>query len=106
MPKNKYSADIRRMYRNAYLAGRRAEKQFMWDTICITLNRRYGWGAERLERLLADSMEVHDEYAEAWNEECAGSRSHTAVYVKDLMDRVLQQIFGEKFQPWERRYEE
>ena len=106
MPKNKYSADIRRMYRNAYLAGRRAERQFMWDTICIALNHKHGWGAELLEQLGAESAIIHDEYAEAWNEECAGSIDHTADGVKGLMDRVLQQIFGEKFQPWERRYEE
>lgn len=100
---------------NAYLARQKAEKealmhiterlvkQYMVDTLQITLNRTEGWGFDRVMRLMDNWEETREEFRPALtprDPECDVCQEH--------IERILMQIAKGKmeFIPWDERYSE
>jgi hypothetical protein len=100
--------------KNAYLEKQRAAKnnfmnsvelvvkQYCIDTLTITLHQEYGWGYDRLMKLMDDWEANRKQYQEAIN---------PAVYVEadvaqEHIDRILAQIIRGKTDlvPFEERY--
>lgn len=87
-----------------YLAGLRAGRNFMrqlmYDLSCLALNKTEGMGYDRLNRYGAELTRLHDEFAGIFNGDTKDQE-----YSKSVLDRSLEQIAGEKFIPWEERYD-
>lgn len=102
------------MKKNAYLEKQRAAKnnfmnsvelvvkQYCIDTLTITLHQEYGWGYDRLMKLMDDWEANRKKYQEAIN---------PAVYVEadvaqEHIDQILAQIIRGKMEliPFAERY--
>ena len=79
--------------------GHRFMRQLMFDLSCIALNETEGFGTERINRFCDKLIALHDEYAVIFNGD-----SKDQEYSRDVLDRKLRQIAGDKFIPWEERY--
>ena len=97
--RNAYLARIGQAKNEAALSAHRFTRQLMVDLVYITLNREFGFGADRLERLAVALRKTYDEYADLWN----GDTMDTE-YSRGVLDSKLRQIFGEKFDSWDVRY--
>ena len=100
--------------KNAYLAKQQAQKdafmhcverlvkQYMIDTLHITLNQTEGWGYERLVRLTENWEKTREEFRPALNP----LRDAEADVAQEHVDRILKRIVGNKgpFYPWPTRY--
>lgn len=71
------------------------------DMAVITLNRSFGFGAERNRKFEADFMETFREYARACVDD--GKDDEEIVYTKSLVDRALTAAMGEII-PFDERY--
>lgn len=85
---------------------RRAEriiKQYMIDTLQITIARKEGWGFDRIMRLTEDWEEVREEFRPSLN-----PKHVEADVAQEHMDRELTQIIRGKMKliPHARRYPE
>lgn len=104
------------MSKNGYLERRAEERtslmnwtegvigQYYVDTLQITLHEKYGWGADRLDSLMADWKETLREYREAINPD--NRKTNMAGYQQARMDRMFVQILRGKraLTPFEERY--
>ena len=78
-------------------------KQYMLDTLCISIHESEGWGYDRIMRLLSAWKRTMEEYRLALNP----SNSEADV-AQEHMDRVLTQIINGKQDliPFAQRYPE
>lgn len=76
------------------------ERQYMADIFCILLHEMHGFGAERLTELMLRVCEKHDNDIKMFQPEYV-----EADVMRDHFDDDLKAIFGEKFDPFEVRYE-
>ena len=86
--------------KNAYLARQQAQKdafmhgvehiikQWMIDTLCITLNQTEGRGYERIMRLLEDWHKTREEFRPALNP----LQDAEADVAQEHIERILKQI--------------
>lgn len=85
--------------KDGFMVGQRFTRQLCMDCMAIVLNREFGFGAERISRFYDAMSKQYADYADIWNKDTADVE-----YAKDTMDRALRQIWGDRFQPWEERY--
>lgn len=85
-------------YNKGLRDGYRFMRQLMCDFFCIVLNK-HGYGYARINAMLDELMEMHDEFADIYNND-----SRDQEYSHAALDRTLQQIAGEHFVPWNERY--
>ena len=78
-------------------------KQFMLDTIMITMHLEFGWGPERLHRLAKAWGKVYSDHYQAVNAD-----NPEADYLRDQIDKALRAAFKDSMdvEPFETRYEE
>ena len=76
-------------------------KQYMVDTLQITLHQKFGWGFDRIMRLMDEWDATRDEYRPSLN-----PKDPECDVCQDHIDRVLTQIIRGKMDliPWEERY--
>ena len=100
--------------KNAYLAKQQAQKdafmhsveaiikQWMVDTLQITLNQTEGWGYERIMRLMDNWEDTREQFRPALNP----LKDAEADAEQEHIDRILKRIVGNKgpFYPWHTRY--
>lgn len=100
--------------KNAYLARQKAEKdafmhsveaiikQWMIDTLQITLNQTEGWGYEHIMRLMKDWESTREEFRAALNPVL----DVEADVAQEHIDRIIKRIIRDKgpFYPWAERY--
>ena len=98
-PKSGYLRAIEKAREEGFMTGQHFTRQLCMDQAAIVLNREFGFGADRLQRFNAAMVEMYGTYATIWN-----SDSKDVEYSKAAMDAALKQIYGDKFQPWEERY--
>lgn len=82
-----------------FMTGQHFTRQLCMDQAAIVLNREFGFGPERLKRFNAAMVQMYGQYADIWN----GDTSDVE-YSKAAMDRALEQIYGDEFMPWDKRY--
>ena len=100
---------------NAYLAKKQAEqeardlviKQWSWqmayDALTLVLNDKEVMGKDvfGIQRLKRINKALNDKITEMMP---ALSKAANASYVRSQVDRELEKICGEEFEPWEVRY--
>ena len=76
-------------------------KQYCIDTLTITLHEEYGWGYDRLMKLMEQWQENRKKYQEAINPD-----NVEADVAQEHIDRILTQIIRGKMDliPFEERY--
>lgn len=89
-----------RAYLKGMADGKNFMRQLMFDLSCIALNETEGFGYDRISRFADKLIALHDEYAIIFNGDTKDQE-----YSKSVLDRRLQQIAGERFIPWEERYD-
>lgn len=72
--------------------------QFDVDIMTIVLHNR-GFGAERMEAIINEFMELHDKYIAAFD-----VQDPEADYMRELLDREMRSVFGDKASPFNERY--
>lgn len=85
---------------NLARAAQEMERQYVTDIFCLVLNEMYGFGAERLTALMKKVFEQHDQDIKMFYPEYV-----EADVMREHYDRKLKAIFGERFDPFEVRYE-
>lgn len=78
---------------------RRMVIQQCCDMVMIAAHEAFGFGPERLHRLLLAYQDTWDEYATMTLEDAVDME-----YTKHRVDEALKSICGDWFQPWEERY--
>ena len=79
----------------------RTMKQYMLDTLLITMHEDFGWGYDRLSRLAEKWGETYDAYFPAMQ-----STDESDVYQERLDRATLSYIGGNQFYPFAERYPE
>lgn len=97
--KSGYLRKIYQAQEDGFRIGQHFVRQLCMDLSAIVLNKEFGFGAERIARFNAAMSEMYGDYADTWNKD-----AKDVVYAKATMDRALQQIWGDRFQPWDERY--
>lgn len=82
-----------------FMTGQHFTRQLCMDLTAVVLNREFGFGADRLQRYNAAMVEMYGEYAECWNKDTVDLE-----YAKANIDGALRQIFGDRFEDWDKRY--
>ena len=82
-----------------FMTGQHFVRQLCMDQAAIVLNREFGFGADRLKKFNDAMVEMYGTYATIWNGD-----TKDVEYSKAAMDRALEQIYGDKFMPWDERY--
>lgn len=72
--------------------------QFCVDLMTIVLHNR-GYGAERMTAAIEEFMELHNKYINAFN-----VKNPEADYFRELLDREMRSVFGDKTDPFDVRY--
>ena len=72
------------------------------DMLLIAANEAFGFGEDRLVKLLEAYQRVFEDYAEMAIED--GRADPDIEYTREKVDRKLRQILGDHFRPWEERY--
>lgn len=95
---------------NAYLDRQKAKQDIMIraaqemmmqydaDIFAVLLHRR-GYGAERMTALNKEFQEMHAKFLIAFD-----PKEPEADYYRELLDRELRDIYGDKMEPFEKRY--
>lgn len=73
--------------------------QLICDLMVIALHDKYGFGYERCKKVTDEISENYSQYRKIWTED-----TQDREYAKEVIDRRLKAICGDKFQPWEVRY--
>lgn len=73
------------------------------DMMLIAAHVAFGFGSDRLARLKEAYDSAFNEYADMAISDSADDPS--IEYTKSKLDRKLKQILGDRFVPWEERYE-
>lgn len=100
---NAFLAKMEAMAEARCRAERRFTLQQCADMLLIAANEEFGFGPDRLRRLLTAYQTAWNEYASMVIEDSDSDRS--IEYTRAKTDEKLRQICGEWFQPWEERYE-
>jgi hypothetical protein len=99
---------------NAYLArqkaaldehvqrSRRYTIQQCCDFMLLAAAKEFGFGSERLKRLMDAWVEQFNEYADMLTEDIPGDKDFE--YTKSVVDRRLKAACGDWFQDWSVRY--
>lgn len=73
--------------------------QIICDLMVIALHDKFGFGYDRCKRVTDEISENYSQYWKIWHED-----TQDREYAKEVIDRRLKEICGDKFQPWEVRY--
>lgn len=100
---NQFIAKMRAQENQTALAYGRVTEQFLTDTLEIAMAREFGFGYDRLCRLLEVWTAVQREYNEAID-----PLMPEADYNQELMDREIRQIIDgrQELMPFAKRYPE
>ena len=93
---NEYAVAMRRQRNFTILQSR--------DMLAIAANEALGLGPERVGRLLDAYDAVLTEYADMVEEDSRDDRS--IEYTRAKVDKRLESVLGERFEPWQKRYAE
>lgn len=78
-------------------------RQFMLDTMMITMHNEFGWGPERLQKLAKAWGKVYSDHYQAVNAE-----NPEADYLREQIDQALRAAYKDVMtvEPFEERYPE
>ena len=103
-PKNAYLAQLeRRMQDRARVTQYVNERQSL-DALIVAINDEFGFGTERINRLLARYIETRKEIADMFLDDRNKNNDKELSYSKGKMDKRLQSIMGPDYPEHDVRY--
>ena len=75
------------------------------DTIIVTLNREFGFGADRINRFIDAYAKEKRFFADMFMNDRYVDNDKELAYAKEKSDRLLRSIMGEDYPAWDERYE-
>ena len=80
----------------------RTMKQYMLDTLLVTMHEDFGWGEERLKKL----SDCYDQTFMTYAEMClADAKTDKQIwFTQGKVDERLKKACGKYFVPWDERY--
>lgn len=72
------------------------------DMAIITLGQDFGFGPKRAQEFRAKFRETFHAYAELCVGDATGDKEIT--YTKGVIDRELERVLGDGFEPWDGRF--
>lgn len=73
--------------------------QLALDICQVVLNREFKFGRERIKRFVKAVSEDFGAFGGIWNNDTKDTE-----YARSVLDRKLEEICGDDFIPWEKRY--
>ena len=93
-PKNAYLAQLeQRMQDRARVSQYVNERQSL-DALIVAINEEFGFGAERINRLLARYIETRKEIADMFLDDRHKNNNKELTYSKAKLDKQLHSIMG------------
>lgn len=74
------------------------------DALILTINEEFGFGKDRIERLIASYIRQRRKIAEAVMEDRYGNKDRDISYFKADNDRAIRQIMGNDYPSHDERY--
>ena len=103
-PKNAYLAQLeQRMQDRARVSQYVNERQSL-DALIVAINEEFGFGAERINRLISRYIETRKEIADMFLDDRHKNKDKELAYSKAKMDKRLQSIMGADYPEHDVRY--
>ena len=103
-PKNAYLAQLeQRMQDRARVSQYVNERQSL-DALIIAINDEFGFGAERIGRLISKYIDTRIEVADMFMDDRYVNKDKDIAYAKAKLDKRLQSIMGPDYPEHEDRY--
>ena len=103
-PKNAYLAQLeRRMQDRARVSQYVNERQSL-DALIVAINEEFGFGAERINRLISRYIEKRKEIADMFLDDRYKNKDKEIAYAKAKLDKRLQSIMGPDYPEHDVRY--
>ena len=103
-PKNAYLAQLeQRMQDRARVSQYVNERQSL-DALIVAINDEFGFGAERINRLISRYIETRIEVADMFMDDRYKNKDKELAYSKAKMDKRLQSIMGTDYPEHDVRY--
>ena len=101
MKQSAYAAKMQEQTRRQVARMQAVMKQYMFDTLVITMHEDFGWGYDRIQTLEKKWGETYNHYSDAI------SLSDEADVLQELMDNAIRRVTKEQdFYPFAERYPE
>ena len=103
-PKNAYLAKLeQRMQDRARVSQYVNERQSL-DALIIAINDEFGFGAERIGRLISKYIDTRIEVADMFMDDRYKNKDKEIAYAKGKLDKRLQSIMGKEYLEHDVRY--
>ena len=103
-PKNAYLAQLaQRMQDRARVSQYVNERQSL-DALIVAINDEFGFGAERINRLISRYIEKRKEIADMFLDDRYRNKDKEIAYAKAKLDKRLQSIMGQDYPEHDVRY--
>ena len=103
-PKNAYLAQLeQRMQDRARVSQYVNERQSL-DALIVAINEEFGFGAERINRLLARYIETRKEIADMFLDDRHKNNDKELTYSNGKLDKRLQSVMGPEYPEHDVRY--
>ena len=103
-PKNAYLAQLeQRMQDRARVSQYVNERQSL-DALIVAINDEFGFGAERITRLVSRYIEKRKEIADMFLDDRHKNNDKELAYAKAKLDKRLQSIMGSDYPEHDARY--
>lgn len=92
--------NVRTAYKNGYIDGMDFQRQLSADFALVVLMERFHWNRDKVLEFYNEMADLNDEFGKIFSEDTKDKE-----YAKAVLDRKLEKLAGDKFLPWEARYD-
>ena len=103
-PKNAYLARLEQEKQDRARIAQYVNERQSLDALIVAINDEFGFGAERINRLIARYIETRKEIADMFMDDRYKNKDKELAYSKAKMDKRLQSIMGPDYPEHDVRY--
>ena len=103
-PKNTYLALLEQKMRDRSRIAQYVNERQSLDALIIAINDEFGFGAERIGRLISKYIDTRIEVADMFMDDRYVNKDKDITYAKAKLDKRLQSIMGADYPGHEDRY--
>ena len=103
-PKNAYLARLEQEKQDRARVSQYVNERQSLDALIVAINEEFGFGAERINRLLARYIETRKEIADMFLDDRHKNNDKELTYSKGKLDKRLQSIMGQDYPEHDVRY--
>lgn len=103
-PKNAYLAQLEQRMQDRSRVSQYVNERQSLDALIIAINDEFGFGAERIGRLISKYIDTRIEVADMFMDDRYMNKDKDITYAKAKLDKRLQSIMGPDYPEHEDRY--